>query len=74
MQIKGFELEFRREAKILRSLCHPYIIKMVKNSLDEEREMSIPGLVEDDRPSSGGDSRNSGKSNGSSGEEQEPQS
>jgi serine/threonine protein kinase len=72
-QSKNFETEFKREAKILKNLNHPHIIKMIKNSVDEEKEgTGIHGGIEK-RPNSGGinctngkESRRSGKGDSSS--------
>ncbi len=62
-QSKNFETEFKREAKILKNLNHPHIIKMIKNSVDEEKEdTGIEG-----RPSSGGVASSTGKDSRRSG-------
>jgi serine/threonine protein kinase len=49
-QSKNFETEFKREAKILKNLNHPHIIKMINNSVDDDKEGS---LIEKKRPYSG---------------------
>lgn len=54
-QYKSLEDEFKREAKILKTLNHPHIIKLVKSHLLDEE-------VETIERNSSDDSRNSNKS------------
>lgn len=71
-QSKAFEVEFQREAKILKKLNHPHIIKMIKNTVDEDKDgANICGGIEK-LSLSKSDSRKSGNSeSSSSGEESE---